>query len=397
MPATITFFPVGNGDMTLIKLNDKDQTTILIDVNIRNAADDPNHDACDVASELRKRINKDGEGRPYVDTFLLSHPDKDHCTGLSKHFHLAPLSDYNYEPPDGEERKIVIREIWSSPMVFRRASKNHSLSPDATAFNTEAKRRVKLYRETTGVGITDGDRIMIIGEDENGKTDDLSKILVKVGENFSMVNGKENQHINMRVLGPLPKQEEEENEKSLIKNHSSVIIRFAIAADSNNIEACLFLTGGDAEVAIWENLWAKHKSNLGWLQYNLLQAPHHCSWHVLSYDSWSNCDDPKVNPDAKSALSQAKSGAFIVASSNTINDETPDPPCVGAKDEYVNIVNKDGVKGKLICTEEYPTKEKPEPLEFSITAEGPQEPARKKGSYLATAGMTTTREPLSHG
>lgn len=397
MPATITFFPVGNGDMTLVKLNDNVQTTILKDINIRNAADDPNHDTCDVASELRKRINKDDQERPYVDVFLLSHPDKDHCSGLSNHFHLGPLSDYNYDPPDGEERKIVIREIWSSPMVFRRASKNHPLMADAIAFNKEAKRRVNLYRETTGIDITDGDRIMIIGEDENGKTDDLNEILVKIDESFSKVNGKENQQIKMRVLGPLPKQEDEESEKSLIKNHSSVIIRFAIAADSNNSEACFFLTAGDAEVAIWEKLWAKHKTNLGWLQYNLLQAPHHCSWHVLSYDSWGDSDDPKVNPDAKSALSQAKSGAFIVASSNPINDKTPDPPCVGAKDEYLDIVNKDSVKGKFMCTEEYPTREKSEPLEFTITAEGPQEPAKKKGAFIATAGIITTREPLPHG
>ena len=36
MQSTITFFPVDNGDMTLIKLEDK--TTILIDINIRQVA-----------------------------------------------------------------------------------------------------------------------------------------------------------------------------------------------------------------------------------------------------------------------------------------------------------------------------------------------------------------------
>ena len=35
MPTTVTFFPVDNGDMTLIRLGDVDSTTILIDVNIR--------------------------------------------------------------------------------------------------------------------------------------------------------------------------------------------------------------------------------------------------------------------------------------------------------------------------------------------------------------------------
>ena len=39
MTAVITFFSVGNGDMTLIEL--ESGKTILIDVNIRAAADDP--------------------------------------------------------------------------------------------------------------------------------------------------------------------------------------------------------------------------------------------------------------------------------------------------------------------------------------------------------------------
>jgi hypothetical protein len=41
MPTTLTFFPVDNGDMTLIKFGDAASTTLLIDVNIRQDADDP--------------------------------------------------------------------------------------------------------------------------------------------------------------------------------------------------------------------------------------------------------------------------------------------------------------------------------------------------------------------
>jgi Cft2 family RNA processing exonuclease len=103
MSAKITFFPVGNGDMTLITLID--ETNILIDVNIRTAADNPEDDACDVSSELRKRIKTDDKGRPYVDVFVLSHPDKDHCTGLKNHFHLGKPDDYVDEPPETGTKK----------------------------------------------------------------------------------------------------------------------------------------------------------------------------------------------------------------------------------------------------------------------------------------------------
>jgi len=107
--ANLTFFPVDNGDMTLVRLADSVTTTILIDVNIRVAADDPEDTTRDVAADLRARLPRDEKGRPYVDAFLLSHPDKDHCTGFEKHFHLGPLADYADDKKPDAQKRIVIR------------------------------------------------------------------------------------------------------------------------------------------------------------------------------------------------------------------------------------------------------------------------------------------------
>ena len=160
MPTTLTFFPVDNGDMTLVKLGDAAGTTLLIDVNIRQNADDPDGDVRDVASDLRDRLKKDERGRPYVDAFLLSHPDQDHCRGLARHFHLGPLATYPDDKKDYKDKKIVLREIWSSPIVFRRATKTHTLCDDAKAFNTEARRRVQVNRDKN-FAVHDGDRIRL--------------------------------------------------------------------------------------------------------------------------------------------------------------------------------------------------------------------------------------------
>lgn len=396
MAATVTFFPVGNGDMTLIKLNDKDKTTILIDTNIRNGSDAEKNKIIDVAPELRKRLNKDEKGRPYVNVFLLTHPDADHCTGIQKHFHLGPISEYISEPKEGEELKVMINEIWSSPMVFRRASKNHTLCEDAKAFNKEARRRVTYFRENKDSEIPKGEQIKIIGEDENGKTDDLTKILIKVNEKFCKINGEDNYQIDMYVLGPVSKQDDEDKEKTLAKNHSSIIIQFSISADESHKNACSFLAGGDAEVAIWEEIWQANKGKKDNLKYNLLLAPHHCSWHVISYDSWSKNESPEINVDALSALSQATTGAFIISSSEPIKDDDNDPPCIGAKKEYEKIINNEDIKGDFFCTGEYPDDENAEPLEFTITSEGPQAPAKKKRS-ISVVGIKTSKEPLYHG
>jgi hypothetical protein len=385
--ALISYFPVGTGDMTLVRLADSDETSLLIDINIRDAADDPNDPTRDVAGDLRSRLKRDAKGRPYVDGFLLSHPDKDHCTGLRKHFYLGRPEDYPDDAKKDAEKKIFIRQLWSSPLAFRRASKRHTLCEDAKAFNTEAKRRVQVNRDKQFVGVGDGDRILILGEDENGKTSDLRRILVRAGESFQGVNGQALNFLETMLLAPRL-QENAEEEELLSKNHSSVIANLKIAANSTQSDGCRFLTGGDAEVAIWERLWRRYRTNVDPLRYDLLLTPHHCSWHTLSYDSWSKLrEQAQVTPDARSALSQTRHGAIVVASSQPIVDDDNDPPCIRAKREYTAIA--DAARGSFYCTGEYPKTSAPEPLEFEVTAYGP---AKLLGAS-ATSVIASSRPP----
>ena len=226
MVAKITFFPVDNGDMTLLQLADSDATSLLIDCKIRSSADDSDDETRDVVKDLRDRLNTDNNDRPFVDAMLLSHPDEDHCLGLEKHFWLGPLSDYPDDNKPDNEKRIVIRQLWSSPMVFRRASTNRTLCSDAKAFNKEAKRRIKVNKDN-GFSVEDGDRILIMGEDEDGKTDDLTQILIKPGEEFTGINEQASEYLTSLLLGPFSEQDEETEEK-LSKNESSVIIKFEI-------------------------------------------------------------------------------------------------------------------------------------------------------------------------
>ncbi len=275
-------------------------------------------------------------------------------------------------------------------MVFRRASKSHVLCDDAKAWNKEAHRRVELFRD--GRGDDDGDRILILGEDEEGKTDDLAEILVKVNAAFNTVNGAANSSINVRLLAPRPKGTDEEEELRS-KNHSSVIAQFSVKAETAS-DACLFLSGGDAEVAIWERLWADHGGSPTWLQYDILQTPHHCSWHSLSYDSWSDYgEEAELSEDARSALGQARSGAFIVASSKMISDDDGDPPCTRAEREYKAITEE--AYGRFKNTAIHPSAAKPEPMEFEIKADGPR--LKEKKSAAAGSAGVIGATPIVHG
>lgn len=394
MTATTTHFKVDNGDMHL--LTTSSDMTILIDCNIRANADDPEGDAPDVAQQLRSRLKRDPAGYLAVDAFLLSHPDQDHCRGLEKHFHLGPISDWN-----AKSDKIVIREMWSSPIVFRRASKEHTLCSDAKAWATEARRRVKCYRESGPQA--DGNRILILGEDIDGKTDNLGSVLVRTDDTFCQIRGLYQIDFRARLLGPIPPQADEEEEERLGKNDSSVILNVELGAFTLN-GASHYLLGGDAEVGIWERIWKRNEANPTNLRYDVLIAPHHCSWHSLSWESWSDKGEKaEVSADARKALSQAQLGAYIIASSKPIKDDDVDPPCIRAKREYKSIL-KD-VNGTFECLGEL---KGDEPLEFEVTNNGPKEKTRASAIAMpsiigglagAAAGSSAAygSQPFRHG
>jgi len=211
-------FRVDNGDMTLIFL--ESGRVILTDINIRGKADDPNDPTPNVAQQLRKLLKRDEKGRLYVDAFLLTHPDEDHIRGLMNHFHLGPRQAGSNPPTDPDQG------MWSSPIVFRRADKkDHKLCDDAKAWAAEARRRVQLFKDAGWA--SDGDRVKILGEDINGKTNGLRAILVKIEETFDTICGVTDGSFVARLLAPRPATDDAEEEE-LTKNNSSVILHLSL-------------------------------------------------------------------------------------------------------------------------------------------------------------------------
>lgn len=76
--------------------------------------------------------------------------------------------------------------------------------------------------------------------------------------------------------------------------------------------------GDDTEVRTWERLYDDQKRDR--LKYDVLLAPHHCSWHSLS---WGSAEDKnaKVSVKAKGSLSNANAGAYIILSCKSNDDE----------------------------------------------------------------------------
>lgn len=397
----VTYFPVGSADMSLVQLGDG--FTILVDCYLQEKA---TKNKPTVANDLYEQLPRDDKDRPYVDAFLLTHPDQDHCKGAKEFLHLDRPDKYNDNPRSGAQKKIFIREMWSSPLVYRRRrSGKYELCDDAVAINTEAKQRVNLYKDKSRDWKDHGNRIRILGADY--KDDDgadrlkgLDDIRVDVGKSIFIRNRNESDHIMLRatVLAPLPPTEVEGDEDVLTKNNSSVIMQMVVSASSGDSTGNLLLFGGDAEIEIWRRLWDKHNKNKTPLIYDILLAPHHCSWGVLSDGAASN-DSAKADPKARTALGQCRSNAYIVASSDPVIDNKDQPPMLRAKNEYIDILKERKTSDDhFLCTGEFPTKLAPEPLTFDFTPSGPKAPSgRTKTTTPAAAPFVTTQKPRPHG
>ncbi|MBF4427771.1 cobalamin biosynthesis protein CobQ, partial [Vibrio anguillarum] len=181
--------------------------------------------------------------------------------------------------------------------------------------------------------------------DEDGKTDDIKQIVAELYTSFGHMSGIDDQSLNAYLLAPADKQEVAEDEEELTKNNSSAIIRFdldhAFYDETLNFDVTQkksFLVGGDAEVKCWEVLYDKLEATgqLNELSYDVLLAPHHCSWRSLSNDSESKCDDPQLNASAHAALSFANENALILCSSHEFGNSTP--PSQLARDAYEKIL-----------------------------------------------------------
>ena len=137
------FWPVGTGDSTTVAV-DAD-TVLQVDLHNLVSSDKAEDPHTPIVDRLKQLLPK-RDDEPYLATFVLTHPDEDHCLGF------ADLLE-----------AVRIGELWFSPRIFREYKKD--LCDDAKAFQKEAKRRVKKTIADKGNAST-GDRVRIIGYDD---------------------------------------------------------------------------------------------------------------------------------------------------------------------------------------------------------------------------------------
>lgn len=377
---TVTFYPVGNGDATLIRLSDG--LTILVDCNIREAEDENGNETCyDVKGDLLELL-RDDNGVPHLDVFVLTHPDLDHCRGYQRDFYQGDPA--NYTQKDKSERRIVIDQMWFAPRIFQ---DHEDLNDEAAAIKKELERRKKLYLDGSSAKDTAGNRLWCIGYSNHDELQGLDDIRTVAGQTLSKFNGQDRDDLSVFIFAPV--KADSDGEKSE-RNDTSI----AFAAEfhlEGETAACRALLLGDNSRVVLERIYDKNKTN-SHLEYDLLLAPHHCSWYTFSDTKGGD-----VSAKIHDLLNKKREGAHIVISSKPIKDDDVTPPSYPARTEYLTVVDED----QFTCTEEWPDEKEPVKLVFEMTASGaerrtPDDAAKSKASTRASVGQAA-RTPTTYG
>lgn len=396
MPSQIKYYPVDNGDQSLISIEEKNYTTnILVDCNIRESSkgdDDPTQ--FDVKSDLlvslKKRTVNGIANVPYTDIFILTHGDDDHLHGFQNNFYQGNPNSYKQSNKDAGE--ILIDVLWFSPMIMGSATND-----DEKCFNKEAKRRIQLHRDKSIEKDLPGNRIVIIGYDANEDLDGLDLVRKVPGDIVTRFNERDLQTFSIFLHSPY---QQDLTDEEVDKNRVSLVFQARFIANAQiNEFSTLAMFGGDADHYAWATILEKTKrygndKKQKALQWDLFMAPHHCSWTF--FNNTPQKDNPTSVATSLEILDNKRGAAKVVASCKEILDNDDNPPHYKAKEQYVKKVGQDNFLNTAVATKKGKT---PQPIVFEITPQGPMKPKKQEGTASAAGGsaLGVVNQPSTYG
>lgn len=396
MKNTITYYPVDNGDQSLIEVyEDAYLTQIMVDCNMRNSAEgNANLEQFDVKADILKRLKRrtvNGFANiPFTDVFILTHGDDDHLHGFEKHFYQGNPKYFSQVNKNNNE--VVIDVLWFSPMVMGTAAND-----DERCFNKEAKRRIKLHREKSPERDLPGNRIIIIGKDANENLNGLDLVRKVPGEIVSRFNNRNLKTFSIFIHSPY---QEQLSDEEVDKNRVSVVFqaRFKAFAGANGfINLAMF--GGDSDHVAWKTILEKTKKYKNdvkeeALKWDVFLACHHCSWSFFNQTPYEN--NKLATATSLEVLSNKRINSKVIASCKEILREDSNPPHYAAKDEYVKKVGP----SNFLNTATYKKIGKtPQPIIFEITSNGMVFSKIAEGTAVVTGNSSNTsiKNPSTYG
>jgi hypothetical protein len=369
------FWPVGTGDSSTVVVNE--EIVIQVDLHDLAKADDDDTHEVPIVDLLVDALPKGKDGRPYLAVFVLTHADKDHCSGFKE------LLD-----------RVTIGELWATPRLWREFDDPDApeLCKDAMAFQEESVRRVEatLKAGADGKDPASGDRILVVGYDTDHDKHAYSELpdryLATPGDTITELDGEDFAgRFEAFIHAPF------KDDCAEARNETSLSMQVALTEDGGR-DGKMLLFGDLAHDTIMKIFtYSEANKREEYLEWDLLLAPHHCSKKVM----YVREDGRDVRKDdvLQAFERHARDGAVIVSSSCPIppkDVEGNNPPHRKAADRYREIIDS----GNFLCTMEWPTKDAPSPVVFGVGATGAQivsdnvvELSARAASEKAAAGL----------
>lgn len=377
MKHSIKFYPVGNGDCDLITIGGANKK-MMFDCNFRQKAEDDNDEMYDVLGDLLdNELTTKKCGLPFLDAFLLTHPDQDHCRSFADKFYLGDPDAVSKSAKDN--KKILIGELWYSPRVFEELTGD--LNADAKAFKKEAKRRMDLYKSDSKKADKDGNRIRIIGWTDNPDLKGLEDRIVTPGNTISIINGSNCRYFEMFIQAPF-----KDDIKGEDRNMTSIAAQLRFKSDKNSTDIARIFLGGDTEWRVIERIMNETTDD-DYLKWDLMEAPHHCSYKFFA-DNREN----DANQASLDFLEKSEDGAFVVSSSKVVKKNSDNPPCQKAKNRYTDRVGE----SNFFCTSGEKDEDIEKPIAFDIEDGEVAFSEDEKKEKESCAAVATTKDTKPH-
>jgi hypothetical protein len=322
----VYFWPVGTGDSTTFVVRESE---IIFQVDLRHSqkSEDDETDCTPIIDYLVKHLPK-RDGKPYLSTFAITHPDKDHIQGFEELL-----------------KRVTVGELWFTPRIFREHDDDpHGLGEDAQAFRKEAHRRVKTAIEAQGDPGA-GNRVRLIGYDDLLAEDKYKGFPMEFfsvpGELVESLDGEGLVgEFRAFIHGPFKPDD-------MVGDRNDTSLAMQVILGSNP-EAGGVLMFGDHKYPTIRKIFDVSRANkrLENLNWQVLLAPHHCSKKVMYQD-----EDGKevLKKDIMDEFEASQVGAgYIVSSSNPVpesNKSGDNPPHAKAKARYQEVAI-----GGFLCT-----------------------------------------------
>lgn len=332
---------------------------------------------------LLKHARKLAGKVPHMDALVLTHPDQDHCRGFETTFYTGDPASYGDKHL--KQGLLLIDELWFTPRVF--SPHESDLCETAAAFRKEAQRRMALHKARAATRDLPGNCIRIIGYTDNPDLKGLEHITTVPGNFLNVVNGKPKTDFRFFVHAAF---KVDTDDKWGERNDTSVVLQARFDVDGV-VDAGCAIFGGDAGAATWEKILERSKDDT--LQWDLLLAPHHCSWTFFSELPYKDNKEPAK--DSLKVLDKRRVGARVISSCKPIIDNDDNPPHWAAAKLYKNAVGAENFH----VTSETPSKKRPLPIEFAISANGPvlEESSTKSVVVSSAAVKAAVSTPQTYG